>query len=370
MRLRITKVDEYQLLTCIKNNVWGSKNARFKQWELGDYLAIIVDRDIAALAQVSGPPYESQESVWDNGLFPHRIPISFVHAAFPKNRRPVLGKIRDALMEAWGVSPQYYGWGILNQRLLDGEHAHIIVNEIIMSPNDLTSIQEQLNQLLAQSKGQSATKATVKQMNRENNPIAVTKVISPDVPQINTPNETDEGPAHTRAQGQLIALGRITGCSVWVASNDRNRLYNGSTLGEQCLPSLPNMGFSKEAQSRISLIDVIWVRDNAPLCAFEVETTTSVYSGLLRMSDLLALVPAIKIQLFIVAPSLRQKKVMDELSRPTFAKIGLSNYCRFVATETLDTLVSQVASLAGHVQPTILDTIALSLPSEPPSALQ
>ena len=73
MNLRITKVDEFQFLTCVKHQVWGSKIDRFKHWQIGDYLAIIVDKQIAGLAKVDGKPYVSKEIVWDNGLFPHRI---------------------------------------------------------------------------------------------------------------------------------------------------------------------------------------------------------------------------------------------------------------------------------------------------------
>ena len=41
MRLRITKIDEYQFLTCLKHGLWGSKSARFKTWKVGDKLAIM-----------------------------------------------------------------------------------------------------------------------------------------------------------------------------------------------------------------------------------------------------------------------------------------------------------------------------------------
>ena len=51
------------------------------------------------------------------------------------------------------------------------------------------------------------------------------------------------------------------------------------------------------------------------MCAFEFETSTSVYSGLLRMSDLIAVVPALNIQLYIVAQEERRNKVLSELSR-------------------------------------------------------
>ena len=76
MRLRLTKVEEYQFLTCVKHEIWGSKSARFNDWKNGDYLAIIVDKQIAGLAEVSGAAFQSQEKVWDNGLFPNGITIN------------------------------------------------------------------------------------------------------------------------------------------------------------------------------------------------------------------------------------------------------------------------------------------------------
>jgi len=79
------------------------------------------------------------------------------------------------------------------------------------------------------------------------------------------------------------------------------------------------------------------------------------------MSDLLAVIPALNIQIFIVAPRERQTKVMSELSRPTFRKIGLSEYCRFISTEDLADLIDRVKGFGGHIQPSILDKIAIPL---------
>jgi hypothetical protein len=80
------------------------------------------------------------------------------------------------------------------------------------------------------------------------------------------------------------------------------------------------------------------------------------------MSDLLASVPALKLNLFIVAPQARQLKALAELERPTFQKIGLSDYCGFIGAEALHDLISKVDSLAGHLHPTIIDTIKVELP--------
>jgi hypothetical protein len=101
-----------------------------------------------------------------------------------------------------------------------------------------------------------------------------------------------------------------------------------------------------------------------PLYAFEVEVTSAVYSGLLRMADLVALVPVVNINLFIVAPRERQDKVMRELARPTFQKIGLAAYCRFVASEDLSALVAKTELLDGHVQPSVIETVAVKLEDE------
>jgi hypothetical protein len=371
MRLRLTKVDEFQFLTCLKHQVWGSRNARFGHWESGDYLAIIVDKAIAGLAQVAGPPYVSHQPVWDNGVFPHRIPLRFIHAMMPSNRPPILGEIRDVLMAAWGVSAQHYGWGILNQRLLENESASVLVSAISQRPNDLDDMQSHLDQLLLEAHEQRSLRPMkVQSEPAVPKPAKVTEQSPPYILDADQPAPSpDEESAHSKAQHALVQLGKFAGCSIWVASNDRNRLYKGQTLGSGCLTALPDMGFNKDATLRIALIDVIWIRHNAPLCAFEVETTTTVYSGLLRMSDLLALVPAIKIDLFIVAPRARLLKVKEELNRPTFQRIGLSSFCRFIATEDLDDLVLKVAGLAGHIQPSILDTIAENLVEEPATAL-
>jgi hypothetical protein len=354
LRLRLTKIDEFQLLTCVKHGLWGSRSARFKDWKPGDFLAFIVDKGLAGLARVSGEPFDSRRRIWDNALFPYRIPIEFLHIV-PRDRRPpILGKIRDVLTSEWGPK---YGWGILNQQPLSEANAEAIVEAIREQPNVLPEAQASLENLLEEARLQRESAKPVKQK-----PEKVAEPKAPAKPE--DVGTTEEASAHTRAQAALIRLGRIANCSVWVASNDRNRMYQGRRLGSDCLAALPNMGLGEEAAKRISLIDALWIRQSAPMSAFEVETTTSVYSGLLRMSDLLAVVPALKMKLYLVAPKDRQHKVMAELARPTFQKIGLGEYCRFIAIEDLETLLSKVGGFAGHVQPSIVDSIAIEVEEE------
>jgi hypothetical protein len=88
------------------------------------------------------------------------------------------------------------------------------------------------------------------------------------------------------------------------------------------------------------------------------------------MSDFLALVPLLKLELFIVAPKERRGKTMEELDRPTFRKIGLSDYCRFISISDLEKLLEKVSDLRGHIQPSLLDTVAVALEDPAEAALQ
>ena len=64
----------------------------------------------------------------------------------------------------------------------------------------------------------------------------------------------------------------------------------------------------------IEQIDVLWLRGRSIVRAFEVEHTTSVYSGILRMADLLALQPNMDIKLHIVAPVAKREKCLTKFA--------------------------------------------------------
>jgi len=357
VRLRLTKIDEYQFLTCLKHSLWGSRSARFKDWQQGDYLSFIVEKALAGLAEIAGEPFQSDKRVWDNDLFPYRIPIKFIHILAKDERVLLLGEVRDALTSSWGPR---YGWGILNQQVIADDHADTIVRAIRSRPNSLAKVELNIEQLLQEAR-QEREIARTRAIKKKPKRVQQAEVVPLPIEEFKTKEEES---LHSQAQSALIKLGRITGCSVWIAPNDRNRLFRGRPLGEECLKHIPSLGLNDEATRQISLIDIIWIRQNAPVCAFEVESTTSVYSGLLRMSDLLSVVPALKVKLYIVAPKARQDRVRAELTRPTFQKVGLNDFCKFIPMEELGHLLSKVEGLEGHVQPTILDKVAIGFEEE------
>jgi hypothetical protein len=105
----------------------------------------------------------------------------------------------------------------------------------------------------------------------------------------------------------------------------------------------------------IEQIDVLWLKGRSIARAFEVEHTTAVYSGLLRMADLLALQPNMDIRLHIVAPEERREKVFREMKRPVFSVLErgpLSRRCTFISYESVD-IINNLKHLA-HTNDSII----------------
>ncbi len=168
---------------------------------------------------------------------------------------------------------------------------------------------------------------------------------------------------HTEIQYELLTLGAELGLDVWVARNDRHRKWNSVTLGAlpRMVDELPTQ-FNEATNRTIELIDVLWLSGNSIVAAFEVECTTSIYSGLLRMSDLLALQPNLDISLFLVAPDERRDKVEQELLRPSFSLRDkpLSKVCGFLPFGKLCELLSGIRKLGlgGSLKATFLKSTA------------
>jgi len=155
MRLRLTKIDEYQFLTCLQHQLWGSDKARFSDWKVGDYLAFIVDKSVAGLAKVSGEPFLSDELVWENNLYPFRIPIKFVQVMLPEHRPPASGKIRGTITSEVGSQ---YSWLIITQRPILGNAAKNIIDSILSRPNDLGQIEANFERILTEARSHRDTR--------------------------------------------------------------------------------------------------------------------------------------------------------------------------------------------------------------------
>jgi hypothetical protein len=126
---------------------------------------------------------------------------------------------------------------------------------------------------------------------------------------------------HTEIQAKLRDIGLFEGYDVWVA--DRGTEWNNEPLGVGCLRDLPVVA-AEQIRRVMRNIDVIWFRKGAghPVCFFEIEHSTSVYSGLLRFNDVIIDFPIP--EAFIVGDGDRTKaKFEREVARRTFEQSGL-----------------------------------------------
>ncbi len=130
---------------------------------------------------------------------------------------------------------------------------------------------------------------------------------------------------HTEVQGWLRNLGKALGYEVWIASNDKGRTFEGGRLGDGCIGRLPSDIEGATSFDAIRLIDVLWLNETGErvMAAFEVEHSTSIYSGVVRMLDL-ALSGGVHgcDGLFLVAPDDRKDDVLAQLRRPAFSRIS------------------------------------------------
>ncbi len=148
---------------------------------------------------------------------------------------------------------------------------------------------------------------------------------------------------HLRVQSALITLGRAEGCAVWVPVNDRNLSYRGEPFSARTVARLPNFGFEETTRRIVHNIDVLWLTKNVILKAFEIESTTSIYSGLLRLNDLVLAQPNNQIELYLASAKARRHRVHSQLLRLTFQP--LMRRCRYIAFEDIEERLGHLEKL-------------------------
>ena len=128
---------------------------------------------------------------------------------------------------------------------------------------------------------------------------------------------------HTDVQQWLRDLGFALGFRVHVAANDRGRACTGGRLGDGCLGELPQSLNQMPGADAVWLIDVLWIDQSGQVAAgFEVEHSTSIYSGIVRLLDLALGGGAATQHLFLVAPDDREHEVREQVQRPAFRHLS------------------------------------------------
>jgi hypothetical protein len=305
----------------------------------GDYLLcymVGISRWVGILEAVSRG-YQDETPIWSSDPFPSRVKVRIVVALKPETGVPVLD-LRDELSVFRNLQNPNRWSGAFRQSPLkwpvaDGQAVVRAVTEAQKDPH----VRRVNKAKLGYRPKLQETRAG--------------DVTFPEAPEdgdtrVDAKQETE----HTEIQYKLLRLGSDMGYEIWVARNDKGKSWQGKAFAD--IPRLKRelpVQFDKETtENIIEYIDVLWLKGSAIVAAFEIESTTSIYSGLLRMADLLVLQPNLRIPFFLVAPDDRRDKVIREVQRPTFAKLSTPMWevCRYISFSELR---SGIKSAAPHL---------------------
>jgi hypothetical protein len=132
---------------------------------------------------------------------------------------------------------------------------------------------------------------------------------------------------HSDLQAKLVLIGSYLGFRTYVAEPDKGRsTIFGKTLGELCSEQkIPEGSIPALSIGTIKYVDVIWFDEEGyPTHAFEVEHSTDITKGLLRLYQ----IHKLKIKMFIVSE--QKDKFEKEVRKNPFSKIKeeflLKNY--------------------------------------------
>ena len=280
-----------------------------------------VSRWCGALRVESDVFFDETPFFGDSGLFPVRLKVSPIVALELESAIPMLDdSVWSTLTFTKGLEKTNRSWvGVIQNPLRpfeDSDGAKMI--EVLKK--------EQSNPRIF-----PLTDAQKIRLSRK----GIVRTLSGNV-QVEIPTREDEDaefnskldesvPASTRResiemQAKVARIGAEMGFHIWIPKSDKSRVLQHIPQGlhEKFADDLP-FNYNDATLRTIEEIDVIWIQYEAIVRAFEIEHTTAIYSGLLRMADLLTLQQNIDIRLHIVAPTERRDKVFSEIRRPVFA---------------------------------------------------
>lgn len=340
-------------------NVSGFKERRrniASKIKPGDYLLCYLTglgRFIGVLEVLSTSYVDSETRIWEDQLFPIRFKVKVLYALDAKTSVPVFD-LKDNLSFFRDLKNPKHWSGFFRGspvqfKQADGETIVEAVKNASINP-----IQREYDER-KYWRQPKIFQSTVGEVTVPEEEETATITEQPEAEISNTP--------HEEMQWLLVKLGSDMGLDVWVARNDRNKQFNGTAFNSilNLRKELPRQ-FDEATNKTIELIDVLWLQKDAIVAAFEIEHTSSIYSGLLRMSDLISMQPNLKINLYIVAPDDRRDKVVAEINRPTFARLNppLTKICKFIPYSELKKKIEQIGYMVTYLKPQFIDDIAES----------
>jgi predicted RNA-binding protein len=244
----------------------------------GDYFICYLtglSRLIGVLEVVSESYYDTTP-LWEDEVFPVRFKVKIIHKLDQKNAVPILNlKDKLPLFQNLKSPNSWSGYFRGSPAKLSQKDGELIVEAIKRAIENPVAIDYNEKKLWRRPRKMYQSK------------LGEVTVPEPDEPTKGIEAEAPGQTTHEEIQYVLLKLGSDLGLDVCVARNDQNKAFMGNSFNE--IPTLRKQiprQFDEATNRTIEFIDVLWLQGDAILAAFEVEHSTAIYSGLLRMSDL------------------------------------------------------------------------------------
>lgn len=130
MIIRIASIQADQYNVCKEYGLWGDERNSVGKWDIGDLLLFKVGEELVSIAEISGSSFQDDLIIWNNGFYPHRIPIKIIKEFSENSRTQYFEELRNLLLMEYGKK---YGWVILNKHPLKDSIVHMVINKMLKS---------------------------------------------------------------------------------------------------------------------------------------------------------------------------------------------------------------------------------------------
>lgn len=293
MRYFFAKMDYNSFISCIQQGRFGQNRNIMHNIKAGDRFFVLTNHGIVGLFEATTNYYFDDTKIWNDGVYPYRVNINLIKLVRKEDAIDV-DLVKEELRKTYGN--RWVFSVILNLKPLSEDIVKLIVSKL----SDVPSVSTKEINVLAVEEQKHVFPS---QKETKSEPIE---------------DIVKDSSEHTVMQYYLIKIGNILGFTVCIDYHDKNKECKGEKFSD-ITEKFPEIPFYDPLTLKImKSIDVIWFDGPTPMAAFEVENTTNITNGLLKLSDLLTLAKTMTIISLIIAPDDKYNMFKSKINRPTF----------------------------------------------------
>jgi len=142
-------------------------------------------------------------------------------------------------------------------------------------------------------------------------------------------NRTSEESIHDLMIKNLVSLGKVQGYSSHIGQTEQRKYLEFRKIS---IPMGNNVefGLNPKAFDIIREIDLLWLKGNSIVAAFEIEKSTTIDSGINRFRNLFAATPNQNIPTYIAIPDNREEEAINKIGSLANRKENLNKKIKYI----------------------------------------